>query len=131
MASHLSKRFVINHSRPDPGRSGKLTKIFIFTFLCGASKRFFTKAFKAFIRRRQLNVLVLQAVGIMISGRSVCKIIFLSFRDDISENNADHRVKETCAIMSTQFEYEIHHVSLLQDSTTLSALNFCLLCILL
>ena len=58
--------------------------------------------------------------------------VILSFRIDTSKNkNIDHGVKKTCAIMLTQVIYEIDQVSLLQDSTISSALNFCLLCILL
>ena len=38
--------------------------------------------------------------------------------------NIDHGAKETCAIMSTQVTYENDHISLLQDSTISSALNF-------
>ena len=50
----------------------------------------------------------------------------------ISKNkNIDHRVKETCTIMSTQIAYEIHHISVLCHSTMSGALNFCFLCILL
>ena len=49
------------------------------------------------------------------SGRLVDKIIMIpSFRVDISKNNSiDHRVKETCAIMSTQVTCETDHISLL------------------
>ena len=36
-------------SLPDPGRREKLTEIFVFTFLCGASKGFM-KALKPFIK---------------------------------------------------------------------------------
>ena len=48
-------------------------------------------------------------------------------RQNIINNhkNIDHRVKETCAIISTQVTYEIDHISLLQNSTISSALNFC------
>ena len=48
------------------------------------------------------------------SGRLVDKIIMiLSFRVGISKNNSiDHRVKETCAIMSTQVTCETDHISL-------------------
>ena len=63
---------------------------------------------------------------------SVGKIIVinLSFWVDTSKNgNIDHRVKETCAIISTQVTYEIDHISLFQDSTISSALNFCFLCV--
>ena len=68
------------------------------------------------------------------SGQSVGKIliIMLGFRVGTSKNkNADHRVKETCAIMSVQITYESHCVSLLRDSTMSNVLNFCFLCILL
>ena len=52
-------------------------------------------------------------------------IIILSFSVGASKDeNIHHGVKETCAIMSTQVTYEIDHISLLQDSTILSALNF-------
>ena len=50
------------------------------------------------------------------SGWSVCKIIMiiLSFQVGTSKNkNIDHRVKKTCAIMSTQVRYETDHISLL------------------
>ena len=47
------------------------------------------------------------------------------------KKNADHQVKETCAIMSIQVTYETNHISLLHDSTMLNALDFCFLCILL
>ena len=48
-------------------------------------------------------------------------------------DEGNHGVKETCAITSAQVKksntyqrtYEIDHVSLLRDSTTSSALNFC------
>ena len=48
------------------------------------------------------------------SGRLVDKIIMiLSFRVGISKNNSiDHRVKETCAIMSTQVTCETDNISL-------------------
>ena len=50
----------------------------------------------------------------------------------ISKNkNIDHGVKETCVIISTETTYEENHISLLCDSTTSSAPNFCFLCILL
>ena len=49
----------------------------------------------------------------------------LSFRVGISKNkNIDHRVKEICAIVSTQFTYETNHISLLRDSTMPSAYKF-------
>ena len=47
------------------------------------------------------------------------------------KKNADHQVKETCAIMSIKVTYETNHISLLHDSTMLNALDFCFLCILL
>ena len=57
--------------------------------------------------------------------------INLGFWVDTSKNkNIDHGVGETCAITSTQITCEIDHISLLQDSTISSALNFCFLCIL-
>ena len=71
---------------------------------------------------------VVQAVGEIILGQSVSKIIiiFLSFRVSTSKNkNADHRVKQTCTIRSIKATYEIYHTSLLRDSTMSSALNFC------
>ena len=40
---------IINPSRPNPGRREKISEIFIFTLLCGASKGFM-KAFKAYIK---------------------------------------------------------------------------------
>ena len=89
---------------------------------------------KCFLRQRQLNFLVVWAVGRIILGWSVgiIIIIILSFRVGIFKNKYfDHQIKETCAIMSTQVTYEIDHVSLLKDSTISSALNFCFLCILL
>ena len=55
------------------------------------------------------------------SNRSVSKvkIIILSFRVGISKTkNIDHRVKKTCAIMSTHVTCETDHISL-------CALNFC------
>ena len=53
-------------------------------------------------------------------------IIIPSFRIGISKNkNIIYEVKETCAIMSTQVTYETNHISLLCDSTTLSAPTFC------
>ena len=85
------------------------------------------------LRRRQLKFFVVRAVERIISGRSVGKIIMiLSFRVGTSKNtNIEHRVKETCDIMSTQVTYyEIDHISLLRNSTISSALNFCFLCIL-
>ena len=42
----------------------------------------------------------------------------------------DNGVKETCAIMSTQFTYEIGHIFWLWDTTISGALNFCFLCVL-
>ena len=61
-------------------------------------------------------------------GRSVGKMIILSFRVGKPKNkNFDHRVKETCAIMSTQVAHETKRISLRRDSTTSSALHFCLL----
>ena len=52
-------------------------------------------------------------------------IIILSFRVSISKNeNIDHGVEETCAIMSTKIAKEIDHISLLRDSTISRALNF-------
>ena len=52
-------------------------------------------------------------------------MIILSFRIGTSKDkNIEHGVKETCPIMSTQVTYKIDHVSLLQDSTISSALNF-------
>ena len=53
---------------------------------------------------------VVRAVGGIISGRSVGKIIIiiLSFGVGISKNkNIDHGGKETCAIMSIQVTYVI------------------------
>ena len=58
-----------------------------------------------------------QTVERIISGWSVGKIIIiLSFRISTSKNkNADHRVKETCAIRSIQVTYETNHIFLLCD----------------
>ena len=70
---------------------------------------------------------------------SICKN-FANWLYSIMYDEGNHGVKETCAITSAQVKksntyqrtYEIDHVSLLQDSTTSSALNFCFfLCILL
>ena len=44
----------------------------------------------------------------------------------IKNKNIDHRVKETCAIVSTQIAYEIDLISVLCHSTMSVALNFCL-----
>ena len=62
------------------------------------------------------------------SGRSVGQIIIimiiLSFRVGTSKSkNVDHRVKETCAIRSTQVTYETAYISLLRDSTMSNVLN--------
>ena len=55
-------------------------------------------------------------------------IIILSFRvDTFKTKNIDHRVKKTCAIMSTQVTYENNHIYLFHDSTMSSALSFCFL----
>ena len=81
-----------------------------------------------FIRRRQRNCFVVRAVERIISGRLLGKIIIkiLSFKGGISKNkNIDHRVKETCAIMSAQVTYETDHFSVLRHSTMSGALNFC------
>ena len=51
-------------------------------------------------------------------------MIIPRFRVATFKNNIDHRGKETCVIMLIQVTYEIDHVSLLQDSTIQSALNF-------
>ena len=70
-------------------------------------------------------IFVVQAVGRIISGRSVGKIIILSFRVSTSKNkNADHWVKEICAIRSIQVIYETNHISLLHESKKSNALNF-------
>ena len=69
----------------------------------------------------------MQAVRRIIWVQSVGKIIIiiLCFWVGTSKNkNIDHGAKETCAIMSTQVTYENDHISLLQDSTISSALNF-------
>ena len=62
----------------------------------------------------------------IISGQLVGKIIMIpSFRVDTSKSkNTDHRVKETCADMSTQVTYETNYISLLHDSIMSSALIF-------
>ena len=76
---------------------------------------------------------IVRTVGRIVSGRSVSKIIIIpSFRIGISKSkNIDHRVKETCAIMSTQIANGIDHISALCHSPISGALNFCFLCILL
>ena len=52
-------------------------------------------------------------------------IIILSFRISISKNkNADHRVKETCAIRSIQVTNENNHIFLLCDAPMSKALVF-------
>ena len=91
-------------------------------------KKFEKKVKNSLPKVNATEFFVVQAVGEIISGRSVSKIkiIFLSFRVSISKNkNADHRVKQTCAIRSIKATYEIDHISLLRDSTMSSALNFC------
>ena len=68
---------------------------------------------------------VVRAVGKIMSGWSVGKIIIISFRVGTFKNkNIDYGVKNTGAIMLAQVTYKIDHVSLLQDSTISSALNF-------
>ena len=70
---------------------------------------------------------VVRAVRRIISGGSVDKIIIIivSFRVGKFKNkNIDHRVKETCAIMSTQVTYETDHIYILCHSTMSSALLF-------
>ena len=71
----------------------------------------------------------MRAVERIISGRSVNYfrlMIILSFRISTFKNkNADHRVKETCAIRSVQVTYETNHIFLLRDSTMSKALKFC------
>ena len=59
-------------------------------------------------------------------GQSVDRIIIiLNFVVGISKNKSiDHRIKETCTIMSTQIAYEIHHISVLCHSTMSGELNF-------
>ena len=60
----------------------------------------------------------------MLYNNSKIITIILSFRVSRSKNkNIDHGVK-AWATMSPQITYEIDHVSLLQDSTILSALDF-------
>ena len=60
------------------------------------------------------------------------RVGIICFRLNTSKNkNADHRVKETCAILSIQVTYETYHISLLRDSAMSNALNFRFLCILL
>ena len=70
---------------------------------------------------------VLRAVGRIMSGWSLGKIIIIiSFRVGTFKNkNIDYGVKNTGAIMLAQVTYKIDHVSLLQDSTISSVLNFC------
>ena len=69
---------------------------------------------------------VVRAVGKIMSGWSVGKIIIISFRVGTFKNkNIDYGVKNTGAIMLAQVTYKIDHVSLLQDSTISSVLNFC------
>ena len=80
------------------------------------------------VSRRQLNFLLYGQSGELFRvGRSVGKIIIIqSFRISTSKNkNADHRVKETCAIWLIQVTYEAEHISLLRDSAMSNALNFC------
>ena len=69
----------------------------------------------------------------IISGQLVSKITMIpSFRVDTSKNkNIDHRIKKTCADMSTQVTHETNYISLLHDSIMSSALFFCFLCTLL
>ena len=67
-------------------------------------------------RRRQLNYLLYGQSGELCwVGRSASKIIIiLSFWVGTSKNkNIDHRVKETCAIMSTQVTCQTDHIPLL------------------
>ena len=70
---------------------------------------------------------VVRAVGKIMSGWSVGKIIIIiSFRVGTFKNkNIDYGVKNTGAIMLAQVTYKIDQVSLLQDSTISSVLNFC------
>ena len=79
------------------------------------------------VRQRRLKFLLYGQSGELLFrvGRSVGKII-LSFRISTSKNkDADHRVKETCAIWLIQVTYEAEHISLLRDSAMSNALNFC------
>ena len=76
---------------------------------------------------------VVREVGRITLGGSVSKIliIILSFRVGSSKNkNADHRVKETDAIMSIQVTHETDLISLLRDSAMSNPLNDCFSCIL-
>ena len=89
---------------------------------------------KLAIRQRQLNFLLYGQLGESYQvSQSVGKtIIILSFRVGTSNNkNIDHRVKETCSIMSTQVTEGTDHISVLCHSTMSTALNICFLCILL
>ena len=60
-------------------------------------------------RQRIFVVIVVRAVGRIMSGHSVGKImiIIVSFKVGTSKSkNVDHRGEETCAIMSTQVTCE-------------------------
>ena len=65
----------LNGSRPNPGRREKITSIFIFKILCGASKGFM-KALKAFIKPFEVRQ------------RSVKIKVYLNFYFNITLTNA-------------------------------------------
>ena len=70
-------------------------------------------SFEIFIWTKATYFFVVQAVRKIISGLSVGKIIIiiLSFRVGTSKNkNIENRVKENCAIMSTQVTYETDQI---------------------
>ena len=69
---------------------------------------FFSLCYLGAVSLGEGNLIFLRAVGRIIMGWLVGKIIIiiLSFRVDISENkNFDTRVKGTCAIMATQVTF--------------------------
>ena len=82
-------------------------KTYLFTCFCSVI------TYKA----KASSFFVVRAVGRIISGRSVGKIliIILSFKVGTSKTkDTDHRVKETCATMSIQVTYETDHISFQQ-----------------
>ena len=82
-----------------------------------------------YLRRRQLNCADSRENYV----KSVSRQNNNRFQVGTSKNkNIDHRVKKTCAIMSTQVTYETYHIPVLCHSTMSNALIFfCFLCILL
>ena len=78
--------------------------------------------YKRSIGGNVLWIFIVWAVGRIISGQSVGKIILTIPRFRVCEynnKNIDHRVKRTCAIMSTQVTYETNHISLFLLFTSL------------